>query len=267
VALYSDQGIDAASESGSLAVHLKVDTGMHRVGAEPADVARLAKRIVAAPSLHLEAVWTHLAVADAPDDPYTSEQLACFDAVLAQLLAAGIEAPTVHVANSAGALAHPAARRDAVRAGIAVYGIPPSAALAEHCRDLVPVLSVRSLVTHVQRRHAGDRISYGLRHCFARDTTVATVPVGYADGVPRRLSATGGSLLIGGRLRPIVGVITMDQLMVDCGDDDVTRGDEVVLIGSQGDTTISADDWANRLDTIAYEIVTGLGRRLPRIHR
>jgi alanine racemase len=267
VALYSDEGIDAASACGSLAVHLKVDTGMHRVGAEPIDVARLAKRIVDTPSLRLAAVWTHLAVADDPGDPYTAEQLACFDAVLAELSAAGIAVPLVHAANSAGALAHPAARRDAVRAGIAVYGIPPSAALAEHCRDLVPALSVRSLVTHVQRRYAGDRISYGLRLRFADDTTVATVPVGYADGVPRRLSATGGSVLIGGRHRPIVGVVTMDQLMVDCGDDDVARGDEVVLIGRQGDATITADDWANRLDTIGYEIVTGLGPRLPRIHR
>jgi alanine racemase len=267
VALYSDQGIDAASRAGSLDVHLKVDTGMHRVGSEPLDVARLAKRIVATPSLHLQAVWTHLAVADAPDDPYTAEQLACFDTVLADLRAAGIDVPVVHAANSAGTLAHPDARRDAVRAGIAVYGIPPSAALAEHCRDLVPALSVRSLVTHVQRRRAGDRISYGLRHRFANDSTVATVPVGYADGVPRRLSATGGSVLIGGRRRLIVGVITMDQLMVDCGDDDVARGDEVVLIGSQGDATITVDDWASRLDTIGYEIVTGLGPRLPRIHR
>ncbi len=267
VAVYSDQGVDAASATRSLALHLKVDTGMHRVGAEPADVVRLARRIVDAPSLRLEAVWTHLAVADDPDDPYTARQLACFDSVLDGLRAAGIEVPMVHTANSAGALAHPAARRDAVRAGIAVYGIPPSAALEEHCRDLVPALSVRSFVAHVQRRHAGDRISYGLRHRFAADATVATVPIGYADGVPRRLSATGGSVLIGGRRRPIVGVVTMDQLMVDCGDDDVARGDEVVLIGSQGDATITADDWATRLDTIGYEIVCGLGRRLPRIHR
>jgi alanine racemase len=265
VALYSDAGIDAAS-AAPLGVHLKVDTGMHRVGAEPADAVRLATRILAAPSLHLQAVWTHLAVADEPDDPYTAEQLAAFDLTRAGLAAAGIEVPLVHAANSAGALAHPAARLDLVRAGIALYGIPPSAAVASHCGDLCPALSVRSRVTHVQRRRAGERISYGLRHRFATDSTVATVPAGYADGVPRRLSATGGSVLIGGRHRPIVGVVTMDQLMVDCGDDDVARGDEVVLIGRQGDVSISADDWAARLDTIGYEIVTGLGPRLPRIY-
>jgi alanine racemase len=270
VAVYSDQGIDAAiqaSAGGSLAVHLKVDTGMHRVGADPSDAVRLAARIVAAPSLRLQAVWTHLAVADSPDDPYTAVQLASFDATLADLATAGVAVPAVHIANSAGALAHPAARRDAVRVGIAVYGIAPSAALGQQCRDLTPALSVRSLVAHVQHRRAGDRISYGLRHRFTADTTVATVPVGYADGVPRRLSAAGGCVLIGGRHRPMVGVITMDQLMVDCGDDDITRGDEVVLIGSQGDATITADDWAARLDTISYEIVTGLGPRLPRLHR
>jgi alanine racemase len=267
VAIYSDSGIDAASVAGPLAVHLKVDTGMHRVGAEPADAVRLAARINAAPSLRLQGVWTHLAMADDPADPYTAEQLACFDAVLDRLAAAGIEAPVVHAANSAGALAHPSARRDAVRAGIAVYGVPPSAALQPYCRDLRPALSVRSLVTHVQRRRAGERISYGLRHRFSADATVATVPVGYADGAPRRLSATGGSVLIGGRRRPIVGVVTMDQLMVDCGDDGVVRGDEVVLIGSQGEATITADDWAGPLGTIGYEILTGLGPRLPRIYR
>jgi alanine racemase len=265
VALYSDAGIDAAS-TAALGVHLKVDTGMHRVGAEPADAVRLAARIVASPSLRLDAVWTHLAIADEPDDPYTAGQLAAFDRTLADLAAAGVEVPLVHAANSAAGLAHPAARLDLVRAGIAIYGIPPSAALAPHCRELCPALSVRSRVTHVQRRRAGDRISYGLRHRFATDTTVATVPAGYADGVPRRLATTGGSVLIGGRHRAIVGVVTMDQLMVDCGDDDVTRGDEVVLIGRQGDATITADDWATRLDTIGYEIVTGLGPRLPRIY-
>jgi alanine racemase len=267
VAIYSDSGIDAASRAGPLAVHLKVDTGMHRVGAEPSDAVRLAARIATAPSLQLQGVWTHLAVADDPADPYTAEQLACFDATLGRLAAAGIDVPVVHAANSAGALAHRTARRDAVRAGIAVYGIAPSAALGPYCHELRPALAVRSLVTHVQRRRAGERISYGLRHRFANDTTVATVPVGYADGAPRRLSATGASVLIGGRHRPIVGVVTMDQLMVDCGDDLVGRGDEVVLIGSQGDATITADDWASRLDTIAYEIVTGLGPRLPRIYR
>ena len=116
----------------------------------------------------------------------------------------------------------------------------------------------------VKRVPAGERISYGLTHRFDRDATVATVPIGYADGVTRRLSATGGEVLIGGRRRHIVGTITMDQLMVDCGDDEVAVGDEVVLIGRQGDETITAEEWAERVDTIAYEVVCGIGPRVPR---
>jgi alanine racemase len=119
----------------------------------------------------------------------------------------------------------------------------------------------------VKRVAAGERISYGLTHRFDRDTTVATVPIGYADGVPRRLSSTGGAVLIGGRRRPIVGVVTMDQLMVDCGDDPVAAGDDVVLLGAQGDERIRPEEWADRLGTIGYEIVCGIGPRVPRTYR
>jgi alanine racemase len=121
-------------------------------------------------------------------------------------------------------------------------------------------------VSFVKRVAAGERISYGLRHRFAADTTVATLPLGYADGVPRRLSATGGAVLIGGRRRPIVGVVTMDQLMADCGDDVVAPGDEAVLIGSQGAETVTAAEWAARLDTIAYEVTCGISGRVPRVY-
>jgi alanine racemase len=176
----------------------------------------------------------------------------------------------VHAANSAGALAHPGARRSFVRAGIAIYGISPGHAVDALCGSLRPAMALEARVSYVKRVAAGSRISYGLRHVFARDTTVATVPIGYADGVPRRLSETGGEVLIGGRRRPIVGVVTMDQLMVDCGDDNVGIGDEVVLIGSQdgpdGRRTIRAEDWADRLGTIGYEIVCGIGGRVPRRH-
>ena len=183
VAIYSDSGIDAASVAGPLAVHLKVDTGMHRVGAEPADAVRLAARINAAPSLQLQGVWTHLAVADDPADPYTADQLACFDAALDRLAAAGIDAPVVHAANSAGALAHPSARRDAVRAGIAVYGVPPSAALLQlHCRDF-PTRRLRAIARHARATSPPASASRtALRHRFSADATVATVLVGYADG-------------------------------------------------------------------------------------
>ena len=128
-------------------------------------------------------------------------------------------------------------------------------------------MSLRARVSYLKRVEAGTRISYGLRHTFSRPTTVATIPIGYADGVPRRLFETGGEVLVGGRRRPIVGVVTMDQLMVDVGDDPVAVGDEVVLIGEQGDERISAEEWADRLGTIGYEIVCGVSRRIARAPR
>jgi alanine racemase len=258
-------------------VHLKIDTGMQRVGAAVDEVARIVERIESHRStLRMVGVFTHLAMADEPDDEATADQLALFDAAIADL-AVPSEAGTagagllVHAANSAGALAHPAARRSLVRAGIAIYGISPGHGVDARCDELRPALSLKARVSFIKRVVAGSRISYGLRHTFGRDTTVATVPIGYADGVPRRLFDVGGDVLIGGRRRPIVGVVTMDQLMVDCGDDPVRVGDEVVLIGEQdgpdGALRIRAEDWADRLGTIGYEIVCGIGSRVPRRHR
>jgi alanine racemase len=265
--VYSERAIEGlAAARTPVRVHLKVDTGMHRVGATSADAIALARRIAARPSLVLDGVMTHLAVADEPDDPYTDRQLDAFDAVLSALRAEGIEPPFVHAANSAAGLAHPRARHAFVRAGIAVYGIVPGPGVAHLSTELRPALSLRARVSFVKRVAAGERISYGLRHRFAADTTVATLPLGYADGVPRRLSATGGAVLIGGRRRPIVGVVTMDQLMVDCGDDVVAPGDEAVLIGSQDAETVTATEWATRLDTIAYEVTCGISARVPRVY-
>jgi len=153
-----------------------------------------------------------------------------------------------------------------VRAGIAIYGISPGAALDQHAAALRPALSLRARVSHMKRVRAGDRISYGLRHRFEGDTSVATLPLGYADGVPRRLFASGGEVLIGGRRRRIVGVVTMDQLMVDCRDDSLAIGDEAVLIGTSGGESISAIEWAERLGTIGYEVVCGISRRVDRRH-
>jgi alanine racemase len=132
--------------------------------------------------------------------------------------------------------------------------------------DLCPVLALRTRVSFVKRVGRGERISYGLTHRFATETTVATLPLGYADGVSRRLSVTGGAVLIGGRRRPIVGVVTMDQLMVDCGDDAVAPGDDAVLIGGQGDASVTATEWADRLGTIAYEVTCGISARVPRVY-
>lgn len=270
VTVYTAEGVRAvaaaAREAGTVArVHLKVDTGMNRVGARPAEVAALVDAVSACPELELEALWTHCAVADEPGHPFTDQQLDRFEATVAGLEAKGRRPPLLHAANSAAAIEHPRARFDLVRSGIALYGIAPSPALAGRL-PIRPALSLKAEVSMVKRVRAGEGISYGLRHRFERDTTVATVPIGYADGVPRRLSLVGGQVLVGGRRRPMVGVVTMDQLMVDCGDDPVAVGDEVVLLGRQGDEEIPADEWARALDTIAYEIVCGIGPRVPRVY-
>jgi alanine racemase len=233
---------------------------MHRVGAAPSDAVRLVELIGAhEPWLRLAGVSSHLAVADEPGDPYTAQQLARLDEVLAALP----PVPATHTANSAGALAHPSARRSFVRAGIAIYGLSPGRGVDHLCRDLRPAMALKAKVSFVKRLASGERISYGLRHTFAADTNVATLPIGYADGVRRGLS-NGGWVLIGGRRRRIVGVVTMDQLMVDCGDDPVRPGEEAVLIGAQGSERIRAEEWAHALDTIGYEIVCGVGARVPR---
>ena len=151
-----------------------------------------------------------------------------------------------------------------VRTGIALYGISPGPDLDDVAHRLRPALSLKARVSFVKRLNAGDRVSYGLRHAMATDAYVATVPIGYADGVRRNLSGLGTPVLIGGRRREIVGTITMDQLLVDCGDDEVAIGDEVVFIGRQGDAEIRAEEWASLLGTIGYEIVCGIGARVPR---
>lgn len=255
-------------------VHVKVDTGMQRVGVPPADVAEVVAAVLAArPDLRLAGLSTHLAVADDPDDPMNAVQLDRFDEVVAavgvQLRAADIDPSSVrvHAANSAAALALPSARRSFVRAGIALYGISPGRGVDHLIGELQPALRLVARVSYVKRVAAGTGISYGLRHRFTADTDVATVPIGYADGVPRRLALTGGEVLVGGRRCPIVGVVTMDQLMVDVGEvaGGVRIGDEVVLLGRQGAEEIRAEEWADRLGTIGYEIVCGIGARVGRI--
>lgn len=269
----------AVADGGSppLPVHLKVDTGMHRVGTDPRDAPGLADLVRADPGLEIGAVWTHLAVADGAgdeDEAFTRHQLERFDAVLATLARAGHHVPLAHVANSAGTIATPASRRDLVRCGLAVYGVAPTPALAEQLAAatgggrLRPVLSLRSRVTLVRDLDAGERPSYGRARALAERSRVAVVPIGYADGVPRRLFERGGSVLVRGVRRPLAGSVTMDQIVVDCGpvdSSDVEVGDEVVLIGDQGGDRITADEWAELLGTISYEVLCGIGPRVPRV--
>ena len=255
--VHSERAV-AALPAGT-GVHLKVDTGMHRIGVRPEHAVARARQVLDA-GLSLDAVWTHCPVADEPGNPFTDEQADRFDAVLADLAAAGIEPPLVHAANSAAAIAHPRLRHGMVRLGIAMYGLAPMPVDV----PLRPAMSLRARVTHVQRVAKGEAVSYGLRRPAPEDTIVATVPIGYADGVTRRLSHVGGEVHVGGERRPFAGTITMDQLLVDCGPgSDVAVGDEVELIGAH----VTADEWAAWLDTITYEVVCGISPRVPRAYR
>jgi alanine racemase len=278
--LYSHEGIEqfaqASRTSGQpTSVHIKVDTGMHRVGAPPEEVPSLVKAVAEDPFLRLQGMWTHLAVADgetAEDRAFTVGQLEIFDRLAGDLLAAGFDADVVHAANTAGAIAFPAARYGMVRCGIGLYGYLPGPAVrsafaaASPDETLWPALSLRARVVSVRTLPAGARPSYGRLRPLPERSVVATVPIGYADGVPRALFSQGYGVLIGGRRRPLAGQVTMDQIVIDCGDDaSVHQGDEVVLLGSQGDEAITADEWATLLGTISYEVLCGIGPRVPRI--
>jgi alanine racemase len=270
--VYTDAGVDAlakaVADSGRgapLDVHLKIDTGMHRVGCAPEDALALARAIAARDELVFAGVCTHLAVADEPDNPYTADQLARFDAALGALDAEGLRPPLAHAANSAGLLVT-GARYDLVRVGIACYGLPPAAHVADRTVALQPALALRARVTLVKSLPPGARVSYGLRAEVGKSGRIATVPAGYADGVPRKLGMVGGEVLIRGHRLPIVGMVTMDQLLVDLGDVPAEPDDDVVLIGRQGDEEITATEWGELLGTISYEIVTGIGARVPRTY-
>lgn len=271
--IYTAGGVEAASAAVGhrkpVGVELKVDTGMHRVGCDPSQAVEIGRLVHDAPGLFLAGVYTHLAVADEPDEAYTAYttmQLEEFERVRDAMATAGLVPDHVHAANSAGAIAHPGARYDLVRCGIALYGYAPSAALAGRV-DLRPALTLRARVSFVRELDEGERMSYGLRYCAPTKTVIATVPLGYADGVPRRLFDTGAVVLVGGQRRPIAGAVTMDQLLVDCGPGaTVQPGDEVVLLGAQGGDEVTADEWATLLGTINYEVLCGIGPRVPRVY-
>jgi alanine racemase len=226
-----------------------------------AEAFEFVRHVAKLPGLRIEGLWTHLAVADDPErDATTNAQLDRFDALLRDVAADGLRIPVVHAANSAGTIAHPRARYGMVRTGVAVYGLPPSGALAPVVR-LRPAMRLVSSVASVRRVRAGDSVSYGHTWTADRDSWIATVPAGYADGVRRLLSNVGEVLLRGAR-RPVAGIVTMDGFMVDCGDDEVVPGDEVVILGDG----ITADEIAARIGTINYEVVTLVGPRVPRVY-
>ena len=261
--LFSDAGLVrlAAAARGSVPVHVKVDTGMHRVGVWPPEEAPAFARRVHDAGLEVEGLFTHFARSE-EDDVTTEGQLSRFLETADAVRSVGVSPRVLHAANSGATILHPTSHLDLVRPGIALYGIEPAPGVGADL-GLRPALSWRSRVSAVKRLAAGEAVSYGHRYRLERDAWVVTVPVGYADGYPRQLTNLG-SVLIGRRRHPIAGTVTMDQLMVDCGDEEVQVGDEVVLIGHQGDETIGADALGRLFGTIGYEIVSRIGDRVPR---
>lgn len=262
----------ASELGGTHRVHLKIDTGMARQGVSPREALRAARIVKDCGALELEGLFTHFSVADGVSDDdraFTTRQIEVFNRVRAELRQNHIETPVVHLANSAGILGHFSSHATLARPGLALYGYLPSPWLGEvlTARDVAlrPVLSLRARVVATRRGEMGDRPSYGRRRELDAPSTIATVPFGYADGYPRRLFDAGAQILINARRYPLAGMVTMDQLVIDCGDDDVKVGDDVVLLGESGDDAITADDWATWAQTVTWEILCGIGARVPRV--
>lgn len=249
----------------TVGLHLKVDTGMGRVGVPPGEAVAVARRLVALPGVRLAGVMTHFADADEAGAGGAPAQLAAFRDVVASLRGAGLDVGLVHAANSAGILALPDSHLDLVRAGIALYGCHPSAETAPRL-SLEPALTFRTRVAFLKAAPAGTTIGYGRTFTAPARMTVATLPVGYADGFSRGLS-NRGAVLIGGRRAPIVGRVCMDMSMVDVSAVPGVRvGDAAVLYGPQGDECVSVTEVAGLLGTISYEVLCAIGKRVPRVY-
>jgi alanine racemase len=259
-----DRAAAASGQAAPVDVHLKLDTGMRRVGVPPADWEDALRRVRDTPGVRLQGLWSHYAVADEPDHPFIGRQTVEFARGLDMARRLGVEPSFAHLANSAGTLHLPESHHDMVRPGLAVYGLEPAPGLAEGV-GLRPALAWYSSLSLVKRLAAGEAVSYGLTWAPEQDTRLGTVPAGYADGVVRGLGNVG-EVVVGGRRVPIAGRVCMDQFCVDLGDGDAAAGDEVCLIGRQGAGRVTADDWAGWLHTINYEIVCGVGARVPRVY-
>lgn len=241
-------------------VHLKVDTGMGRLGLVAEAAVALAERLARTPGLDLEGLWTHFACADEAERRFTELQLARFQEVVQGLARRGITVPLRHAANSSALLAYPEAHFDLVRPGIALYGYHASPVTEPLLPDLKPVMTLTAPVVFVKPLKAGQSVSYGATWHAPQDTTIATVRLGYADGYPRALG-NRATARVHGTLCPIVGRVCMDQLMIDVGALEVSVGDTVTLFGPEGPT---AEDLARLVGTIAYELLTRIGERVTR---
>jgi len=259
---------DAALVRGRNApVHLKVDTGMGRLGffLDEQSIKEI-RDIISIPGLDPLGIYTHFAAADAGDKSYTRLQLQRFQEGLQVLAGYGIDFPLRHAANSAALIDLPGAHFDMVRPGISIYGLYPSGEVDQSRVALKPAMAMKTRVTQVKEVDAGFSVSYGCTYATPAPTTLATVAVGYADGYTRLLSSKA-SVLVHGERAPVVGRICMDQCVIDVGHiPGVKPGDEVVLMGSQGNNTISTDEIASAIGTINYEVVTMISARVPRVY-
>ena len=245
-------------------VHIKLDTGMSRLGTNFREAAEFVQLVQRLPHLAIASIYSHLATADSPDSTIMKQQQQRFEQAIAQLRTIGIEPPCLHLANSAATLTDKALHYDMARVGLAVYGLYPADHLRS-CIDLRPVLQVKARVTQVKTIAPGTGVSYGHQFIAKRELRLAVVGIGYADGIPRNLS-NKMQVLIRGQRVPQIGTITMDQLMLDVSAlPDVGEGEVVTLLGTEEKEQISAEDWANQLNTISWEILCGFKHRLPRV--
>jgi alanine racemase len=243
-------------------VHIKIDTGMSRLGVLNRDALSFIRRIHTLKFIYIEGLFTHLACADINRD-FTLYQIRLMNDLIFKLAKAGIKIPLIHAANSIGTIHYKESHFNLVRPGLVIYGLYPKEGMDI---KLKPVLSLKTMVVYLKRVPEGQGISYGHTYITKRNTTIVNLPIGYGDGYPRSLS-NQAEVLIGGKRFKISGRVCMDQVMVDVGDSPVKIGDEVVLIGRQGKNMISAEELAEISGTIPYEVVCGLGSRIPRIYQ
>jgi len=254
----------AAIGGGSIPVHIKLDTGMSRLGPDWQQAGEFVQLVHSLPHLRIASIYSHLATAESLDQSVMRQQQARFEAAIAQIKAAGILLPPLHLANSAATLTDSGLHYNLVRVGLAVYGLYPAKHL-NHVINLKPAMQVKARVTQVKTIPPGTGVSYGHHFVSDRELRLAVVGIGYADGVPRNLS-NQMTVLIRGQRVPQIGAITMDQLMLDVtAIPDIEVGEVVTLLGQEGKEQISADDWATALNTISWEIVCGFKHRLPRV--
>ena len=273
--VYSFQSAELLSEAAGafgkkIKIHLKIDTGMGRTGFWAADIDIIVDEIIKTarlPGLEIEGIYTHFASADRQDKAYAQSQYDLFLDILNRLRLKKFQVPLKHAANSAAIIDMPETHMDMVRAGIMIYGLYPSEEVRKERVNLKPVMTLKTIVAHLKKVPAGFKVSYGSTYESIKPTVIATVPIGYSNGLNRLLSSNNGYMLLHhGRKVPIAGRICMDMTMIDVGDiiEDVRVGDEVVIFGKQGNTTISVDQIAKALNTINYEVVTGISGNLPR---